>query len=100
MLAITRMKTIKLARAFALLFLIFLVAIATDTAQAQSKSVVVARRDGDVTIRSNGDMDFVETWQVNFIGGPFRFAFRGIPLDRLEGITNLGVTEGGPVFRA
>src|SRR5436189_4667468 len=65
---------------------------------AQHRSVVVERPDGDVTIARNGDIRMVETWTVRFIGGPFHFAFRAIPLNRVESIDGWGVAENGQAF--
>ena len=45
-------------------------------ARAQSQEVIVRRRDGNIRIQTNGDVRVEETWQVQFVGGPFRFAFR------------------------
>ena len=69
------------------------------TVGAQSKSVIVNRRDGQATILPNGDVRMVETWQTQFIGGPFRFAFRAIPLNRVEAIDEWSVSEGGQQYR-
>ena len=69
------------------------------TVGAQSKSVIVNRRDGQATILPNGDVRMVETWQTQFIGGPFRFAFRAIPLNRVEAIEEWSVSEGGQQYR-
>src|SRR2546423_1639481 len=65
---------------------------------AQDRSVVVERRDGDVTIARNGDIRMVETWTVRFIGGPFHYAFRAIPPNRVESIDGWGVAENGQAF--
>ncbi|MDQ5853521.1 MAG: DUF2207 domain-containing protein [Chloroflexota bacterium] len=67
-------------------------------ALAQSRSVEVERRDARITIQPSGDVRFVETWEVNFIGGPFRFAFRSIPLDRVTDITDWRVSEDGQQY--
>jgi len=61
---------------------LMLISVLPAPSHAQSRSVVVDRRDGVITIQQNGDVEFVETWQVRFIGGPFRFAFREAPLNR------------------
>jgi len=66
---------------------------------AQSKSVVVTRRDADITIQPSGDVQVSEIWVVQFSGGPFSSAFRTIPLNRVEDITAWGVTEAGETFR-
>src|SRR5919202_6139950 len=66
--------------------------------RAQDRAVVVERRDGDVTIARNGDVRMVETWVVRFIGGPFHFAYRAIPLNRVESIDGWGVAENGQAY--
>ncbi|MFN8567824.1 MAG: DUF2207 domain-containing protein, partial [Kouleothrix sp.] len=81
-----------------LLLLLAVLPLATPAA-AQSKSVVVERRDGDITILENGDVQVIETWKTRFIGGPFRFAFRAIPLSRVEAIDSWGVSEGGQNYQ-
>src|SRR5687768_9365563 len=83
-----------------LLFVLF-VSLSTlaAPATAQSKEVVVMRRDGQITVRQNGDLLIAETWQVRYAGGPFRFAFRAIPLNRLEDITGWRVSEAGQAYR-
>lgn len=58
-------------------------------------SVVVNARNADITINSNGTVDYVETWVVNFQGSGFTFAFRDIPLNKTTGISSWGVTENG-----
>src|ERR671936_257263 len=50
------------------------------------------------TLARNGDVRLVETWAVRFIGGPFHYAFRAIPLTRVEGIDGWGVAENGQAF--
>jgi len=67
-------------------------------ARAQSKEVEVERRDARITIQTNGDVRMVETWQVNFIGGPFHFAYREIPINHVNGITDWQVSEGGQPY--
>ena len=78
-----------------LLGVLFPLAVYTAPVAAQERSVVVERRDGDITIRPNGEVRVVETWQPRFIGGPFRFAYLVIPLNRVEEITDWAVSEGG-----
>ncbi len=60
---------------------------------AQSKSVVVQRRDADMTILTNGDVQVIETWQVQFSGGPFTSAFRSIPLNKVTSIDGWRVAD-------
>jgi hypothetical protein len=69
-------------------------------ARAQSSgSVSVDRRDGVITIQPDGNVRVQETWAVRFSGGPFRRAFRAIPLNRVNDITDWGVSEGGTAYR-
>ncbi len=89
-----RSTIFSLATGFALLLSAF-----APTCFAQTKSVLVQRRDGDITILANGDAQFVETWEVQFIGGPFTFAFRSIPLGRLTDIADWGVSENGDAYQ-
>lgn len=77
---------------------IALLAMAPRVGLAQSKSVVVPSRDADVTIQTNGDMVFDETWNVRFIGGSFSFAFRCIEQGRFDSISDWGVTQNGINF--
>src|SRR5262245_18853016 len=82
---------------FVAVLLSFLAVLNPNSTYAQSKSVVVQRRDGDITIRQeDGAMEFRETWVVQFIGGPFRFAFRCIPQDKVQRIgADWSVSENG-----
>src|SRR5687768_15132035 len=91
------MKRLLLYLSLVLSLLVSLTALAAP-AYAQDRSVVVERRDADVTILPSGDVRVVETWEVHFIGGPFRFAFRSIPLDRVDSITNWGVGASGQSY--
>jgi len=80
--------------------LFFLLAVAAlsllpTAARAQTgKRVTVKQRDADITILPNGDAQFVETWVVDFQDGPFTFAFREIPRDKLRDIVDVHVYEG------
>ena len=67
-------------------------------AASHAKRVDVLRRDGDITILPNGDVRVVETWEVQFIGGTFHYAYREIPLNHVEDITDWGVAEGSRQF--
>lgn len=63
-------------------------------AQAQSKSLRWLRWDADITINSDGTFQVVETQEVQFIGGPFTFGYRNIPMAQVESITDVRVREG------
>lgn len=62
---------------------------------AQAKSLYWKRFDVDVTVLPNGDLRVVETQEIVFLGGPFHYGYATIPGDRLEGITDIEVWEGG-----
>ncbi len=70
----------------------------TSPAAPTSKSVLVAERNGDFTILPNGDVQVVETWVVVFHGGPFHYAFRSIPYDRLERVSDWRIAEGERIY--
>jgi len=62
-------------------------------ASAQDRSVTVESRNGEITILENGDVRVREVWRTRFHGGPFTFAYRSIPLNRVEDITDWNVRE-------
>lgn len=69
-------------------------------AKAQSKSVEVPRRDAEITILPNGDVQVVETWNVKFSGGPFTSAFLTISLSKVDAVTEWSIAEGELVYHA
>ncbi|MBI4672750.1 MAG: DUF2207 domain-containing protein [Chloroflexi bacterium] len=75
-----------------------LLILSTDPALAQSKSVVVRSRNGDITIQANGNLDFDEEWVVQFIGGSFSYAFRCIEQGKYDAIRNWQVSQNGIEF--
>ncbi|MBC8075762.1 MAG: DUF2207 domain-containing protein, partial [Chloroflexales bacterium] len=84
-------------------FLAAVLALLLGTAPGASAQgdggVAVDRRDGDITIQPDGNVRVKETWVVRFSGGPFRRAFRAIPLNRVNDITDWGVSEKGAAYR-
>ncbi len=74
--------------------LLVLIAFSLPTSAA-SRSVILERRDGDITVLENGDIDVIETWEVRFNGGPFQHGYRTIPLKTGSAATNWQVREGG-----
>jgi len=70
----------------------------TNNAPSQ-RWVKVSGRDGDITIMPNGDVRVVETWRVQFHGTPaYTYAYREIPLNKVEDITDWGVSENGKEY--
>lgn len=79
----------------------FLIALTSAHAvAAQTRSVLVERRDGDITILPNGDIRFVETWHVKFTGGPFTNANRAIPKNAVSNVFDWGVSEDGQEYKS
>ena len=85
-------KRVRYFLAGALILLLSLFTVSST--QAQSRSVRVLSRNADITIQQNGDVRFEEEWVVDF-NGSFTFAFRSIPLNKVEAITDWGVREPG-----
>ena len=70
---------------------------APAAARADFSSVTFEQRDYTVSVETNGDVDFVEHWQVHFTGGPFHQAFLRLYLASTTGIdfgTVAGATAG------
>lgn len=62
-------------------------------AVAQSRSVAWATFDVSLDLRPDGSYHITERQEIDFLGGPFRAAFREIPLGRIEDIGNIRVTQ-------
>ena len=77
--------------------------IVATPAHAQSRSVTVPRRDIDITILTNGDVQVKETWQVKFSNSsgskPFTFAFLGIRMRYVNSIDGFAVSESGRAYQ-
>lgn len=83
---------------FSLLLLFLLLVLSASIAFAQGKSVVVERRDAEITLHKEGNVDVTETWVVDFQGGPFHFAFRTIPFEKISSLVFDGVSENGKAY--
>ncbi|NPA06626.1 MAG: DUF2207 domain-containing protein, partial [Chloroflexi bacterium] len=66
---------------------------------ATSNPVTVSRRDGEFEILTDGRVRARETWVVTFHGGPYRYAYRSIPLHKVEAITDIQVLEDGRPYQ-
>jgi len=68
-------------------------------AQAQSKTLVWERYDVFLNILPNGDVRVTERQTINFTSGVFTFGFAIIPLDKMEAIADISISEpNGPVY--
>src|SRR5512135_531395 len=89
------MRAANVTRLVCFLVLATVIVVLAVPAQAQNKSVVVPRRDVDIVILASGTVQVNETWQVQFSGGPFTFAFRGVTLDKVDSVAGFNVSENG-----
>lgn len=69
-------------------------------AQETREEIVVAQRQADMTILSNGDMQVVEQWQVDFRGGPFTSMSYEIADNGFEGVDNWSVSEQDTTYQS
>ena len=74
---------------------VFLVGVGTLTLQAQSKAFFWRAFDVDIWVLDNGDLRIREVQEIEFTSGSFSFGFRSWPMDRLEAIADLSVSEPG-----
>lgn len=82
----------------ALMMLVLLLAF-SGIAQAQDKTLYWQRYDVDITVQQNGDLRIVETQELVFTSGTFRFGERVISRFRLDSIEDVTVAElGGPEY--
>jgi len=67
--------------------------------RGQDKALYWQRYDVDITVRTDGDMRIVETQELVFTSGTFRYGQREIALNRLSNISDVTVAEeGGPQY--
>jgi hypothetical protein len=79
---------------FALLLLpITLLLVQPQSVAAQSNEFSMDRYDAEITVNPDGSYDVVETLDYDFQSGAFKRGLREIPLDRVEDITDVRVTE-------
>ncbi len=76
-----------------LLLALVIILVGWSSAQAQEKSLYWQRYDVNLAVQPNSDILVEEIQQIAFTSGTFRFGFRAIPLDRVEQITEVQVSE-------
>lgn len=82
-----------------LLLVLVLSLTCSGVAQAQTMTLYWQRYDVDITVLADGDMRVVETQELVFTSGTFRFGERVIPLYRLDDIGAVTVAElDGPEY--
>ncbi len=77
---------------------LLLLCLTLSVAQAQEKSYSADRFDIDITVEEGGSVLVTETVVFNFVGGPFSFVFRELPLDHTDGISVLEASVDGVVY--
>ncbi|MDP3045850.1 MAG: hypothetical protein Q8O07_00015, partial [Chloroflexota bacterium] len=55
--------------------------------------------NADITVNVDGSFTVVETQKYVFTQGSFHHATRYIPLDRVEGVTDVAVLEGNTAYK-
>ena len=77
---------------FSVLFLMLALTLAfASVAQAQDKTLYWQRYDVDITVQKNGDLRVIETQELVFTSGTFRYGQREIALNRLSSISDVTV---------
>ena len=76
-----------------LLALVVVVTGSSGAARAQDKTLFWERYDVALEVQQNSDMLVEEIQQIEFTSGTFHFGFAAIPLDRLDSITDVSVSE-------
>lgn len=83
-----------------LLALTLLLTITAGAVQAQDKTLYWESYEVDITIQTSGDIRVAETQHLVFTSGTFRYGVRHIPLDNIDAISDVAVSEaGGMVYR-
>ncbi|MBI3942661.1 MAG: DUF2207 domain-containing protein [Chloroflexi bacterium] len=77
---------------------LMLLLVGSGSAEAQDKSYYWDQLDADITVQENGDFRVIETHTYVFTSGTFQTGVRDIPLDRVENITDIQVSEGDRVY--
>lgn len=68
---------------------------AVSTVSAAAKTYGADRFDVDIVVAADGSADVTETITLRFQGGPFTYAFRGVPSRYTGGLSNFEVSENG-----
>lgn len=83
------------------LILLALLLSLAPAALAQTKTFHWVNWDIDVALQPDGSLNVTETQTLNFMGAPFTFGFRSIPIGRAgnnDGVTSVSVREDDLVY--
>ena len=65
---------------------------------AQDKAFVWQQIESDVAVQSDGRLHVTETLTLRYEGGPFTFAYRDMPIDYLESVSNIVVRDADRAY--
>jgi len=97
---LTKKSSVFIRLLFSLIAISLLLALA-PAALAQTKTFHWVNWDIDVALQPDGSLNVTETQTLNFMGAPFTFGFRSIPVGRAgnnDGIANVSVSEADLVY--
>ena len=66
---------------------------------ASAKTLSWHRWDSNITINQDGTFTVRETYEIQFVGGPFTFGYRDIPINEFNSIDNVSVSSGGVQYQ-
>jgi len=72
-----------------------IILLSPGVAFAQTKTLVWHRWDADIQINTDGTFRVREVFEIEFLGGPFTFGFRNIPIEKYDSLTEFRVQESG-----
>jgi uncharacterized membrane protein len=66
---------------------------------ASAKTLSWRRWDSNITIHNDGTFTVEETFEIQFIDGPFTFGYRNIPINKFNSIRNVAVSSAGVEYK-
>lgn len=88
----------KLRQLWVGIVLLAVLGLTVGVSQAQEKSYSADRFDIDIEVEEGGSVLVTETVAFDFVGGPFTFVFRELPLDHTDGISIVEASVDGVVY--
>ncbi len=91
-------ETMRHVRPWLIILALCALALGAVSTASAAKSYTADRYDVDIDVASNGSATVTETITFRFSGGPFTFAFRGIPTRYTGGLSAFEVEEEGRAY--
>ena len=88
----------KMRQLWVSIVLLAVLGLTMGVTQAQEKSYSADRFDIAMEVEEGGSVLVTETVIFDFVGGPFTFVFRELPLDHTDGISVLEASVDGVVY--